>query len=171
LEEILNELDKILQAAFSAEGLKAYGLCEQIQKDSKPVPVSVDVTRKEAAIHDSFNGIFYHRILPGTDPVTEDEEMSFGATLKKRFAVHIRTVVAAKVRLGENFKYDFANAFPGKITTLSDYKFVFLNQLTLVDDHEGVYNQEYGPNLASYPKHRISWNIFALEYDLDFMLC
>lgn len=171
MEEILNELDKVLQEAFKTKGLKAYGLCELILKNDKPNPVTVDKTRKEAAINDNFNGIFYHRIIPGSDPVSEDEEMSFGATLKKRFSPHIRTVVAIKVQLGENFKYDFANAFPDRITTLSEYKFVFLNQLTLIDDHEGVYNQEYGPNNASYTKHRISWNIFAVEFDLDFMLC
>jgi hypothetical protein len=137
-------------------------------KETKPVSVSLDTNKKRpvAEIHDRFNGVFYHRIL--NSPWVLDEEFSFGATMAKRHQVRTRTVLAYKTQLGENFIFDFVKAFPEKLT-LTGYKFVTLEEGTLIADHEAVYNQEYGNN--SYEKHRIAWNIFALEYDIDFILC
>jgi hypothetical protein len=77
-------------------------------------------------------------------------------------------VIALKHSLGEEFIFEFINEIPDKIS-ITGYKFVHLQPGTLIADHEAVYNQEYGQ--SSYDKHRISWNIFALEYDIDFMLC
>jgi hypothetical protein len=171
LETILNEVDRQLQATFKNKGLKAYGFCELVDKDGKPNPVTcsngINKSRTPAQIHDSHKGIFYHRLLANT-PVTEDEEFSFG-TLKLRFQPRIRTVIAFKQSLGEEFIFEFIDAIPDKITTLTGYKFVLLTQGTLIADHDAVFNQEYGQN--SYEKHRITWNIYALEYDIDFMLC
>jgi hypothetical protein len=173
LEKICDNIDTILMAAFKTKGLKAYGLCELVQKDSKPNPVTVtpiNNTRTPAQIHDSFNGIFYHRLL-GNNGYVEDLDHSFGDVLRKRFTVRMRTVVAYKIKLGEEFMFEFVKAFPEKLSTaeLTDYKFVHLGQGNLIADHEAVFIQEYGNN--SYEKHRTSWNIFALEYDIDFILC
>jgi mannitol-1-phosphate/altronate dehydrogenase len=170
LEKICVNIDTILQATFKTKGLKAYGLCELVDKDGKPNPITVDKKRIPAQIHDRFDGIFYHRIL-ANNPYVEDEEHSFGATLKKKFTVRMRCVVAYKVKLGEEFMFEFANAFPDKlvVTYLPEYKFVHLGQGNLIADHEAVFIQEYGNN--SYEKHRTSWNIFALEYDIEFILC
>ncbi len=173
MEEICDNIDAILLAAFPGQGLNPYGLCELVKKDGKPNPVQVTPignTRKQAQIHDQWNGIFYHRILANND-IIEDEEHSFGATYKKRFNVRMRTVVAYKIKLGERFMFEFAKAFPEKLSTLelTDYKFVHLGQGNLIADHEAVFVQEYGDN--SYEKHRTPWNIFALEYDIEFIMC
>lgn len=152
---------------FKDQGLKAYGLCELIQKDGKSNPVTVDRTRQIAQIHDRYNGIFYHRLLSGS--FQDDEEFSFGKQMSRRFTGRIRTFIAYKVQLGEDFIFSFVKAFPDKINTPSGYKFVHLSQGTLIADHEAVYNQEYGNN--SYEKHRTPWNIYALEYDIEFILC
>jgi hypothetical protein len=171
LETILNEIDKSLQSTFKSKGLKAYGLCELVTKDDKPNPVTVankiNKSREVAQIHDRFNGIFYHRVLPNVG-LSEDEEFSFGSRLKIKKSPKIRTVVVTSVKLGEDFIYQFAAAIPDKLT-LTGYKFIFIKQGTLIDNHEAVYNEEYGQN--SYDKHRINWNVYALEYDIEFMLC
>jgi hypothetical protein len=168
LETILNEIDQALLSTFKNKGLKAYGLCELITKDKKVNPVTCNKTRDVAQIHDAFNGIFYHRIL-SSNPFQEDEEFSFGSIVKRRHSKNMRLVMAFKVELGENFVNEFINEIPDKITTLSNYKFVFLGPGTLIEDHEAVTLQEYGQ--IPYEKHRTSWNIYALEYDIDFMLC
>lgn len=171
METLLNEIDALLLATFKDKGLKAYGLCELVTKDDKPNPVTVSLDAKKksrtvAEIHDRFNGIFYHRELNGN--WREDEEFSFGDSLSKRHQKRIRTVLAYKTKLGEGFITDFVTAFPDKIT-ITDYKFVFLTQGTLIADHEAVFTQEYGN--ASYEKHRIDWNVYALEYDIEFIKC
>jgi hypothetical protein len=172
LENICNNIDTILLAAFPNESLKAYGLCELVFKDSKPNPVSVTPvanTRVPAQIHDQWNGIFYHRLL--NSGYVEDLDHSFGDVLRKRFTIRMRTVVAYKIVLGEEFIFEFVKAFPEKLSTteLTDYKFVHLGQGNLIADHETVFIQEYGNN--SYEKHRTPWNIFALEYDIEFIMC
>jgi len=171
LETILNDIDQGLLETFAGKGLKAYGYCELVTKDDKPNPVTCTLKqgekRESAQIHDKWNGIFYHRLL-NSFPAQDDEEFSFGNRISKRFSLRVRTVLAHKVQLGENFFIDFFNAFPDKMT-ISGYKFVFLSQGTIIADHEGVYNQEYGDQ--SYNKHRTAWNIFAFEYDLEFIKC
>lgn len=157
---------------FKKSGLKAYGYCELVTKDGKPSPVTCTLKkggkREVAEIHDNLNGIFYHRLLP-SNPVVEDEDFSFGITRAKRFDLNIRTVLAHKVQLGEDFAFNFFSSFPDRIT-MSGYKFVFLNQGTLIADHEAIFNQEYGEN-HSYSKHRTPWNIYAFEFNLVFIKC
>jgi hypothetical protein len=166
LETILNELDKNLQSTFKNVGLKAYGFCELITKDNRTLPVTCDKDHTPAVINDRFKGIFYHR-LTANIPITEDEEMSFG-NLKLKYQPRIRTVMGFDHRLGEDFIFQFIEAIPDSLT-ISGYKFVILRPGTLIADHEAVISQEYGQ--LSNEKHRTSWNIYALEYDIDFMLC
>lgn len=166
MEKILNSLDLNLQATFKNKGLKAYGYCELIQKDGKPNPVHVQDRNVVASIHDRFNGIFYHRLL--NSPWNEDEDFSFGNKISKRFRCRIRTVIAHKVKVGESFIFDFIKAMPEKLS-VDGFKFVLLSEGTLIADHESVSNQEYGA--IPYEKHRTPWNIFALEYDIEFIKC
>ncbi len=122
--------------------------------------------REVAQIHDQWGGIFYHRLLNPT--LTTDEEFSFGIKMSTRNTLRMRMVVAHKVELGEDLIFDILNAFPDR-RDISGYKFVFLNQGILNTDHEGIYIEEYGNQ--SYNKHRTSWNIYAFEYDLEFIKC
>lgn len=170
MEIILNEIDKRIQDTFPNKGLKAYGYCEVVKKleETKPVTCQRDKkgNREVAEIHDRYNGIFYHRLLNST--WSDDESFSFGYKMSKRQRKRIRTVIAYKTVLGEEFINDFIAAIPDTIT-LTGFKLVDLREGTLIADHEAIYNQEYGQ--GSYEKHRITWNIFALEYDIEFILC
>jgi hypothetical protein len=168
LDAICRDIDKAILEALPSSGLMAYGLCELVTKDKQPHPVTYDVTRKQAQIHDRYDGIFYHRVM--SSEAQEDEEMSFGLDIVDRTNVRLRTFIAYKVKLGEKFILDFKNAIPKKIE-MEGYKFIHRSTgITINTDHEAVYNQEYGET-TPYEKHRTPWNIYALEYNLEFIQC
>lgn len=168
MEKICRELDKAILSALPDKGLKAYGLCELVTKGKQPHPITVDLTRKQAEIHDSFNGIFYHRFLSASP--SEDLDNSFGLEISDRVVSRLRTFIAFKVKLGEEFIFDFLNVIPRRIT-LDGFKFIQRSSsMDLIADHESVYNQEYGES-TPYEKHRTTWNIYALEYNIEFILC
>jgi hypothetical protein len=168
LEKICNSIDLEILKALPNAGLKAYGLCELIKKGDQQNPVTVDSTRKIASFVDSMNGHFYHRLLNSNQ--NEDEDMSFGDELIIKTAARIRTVLAYKIKLGEEFIFDFINAIPQK-TKMDGYKFIHRSvAIDLIVDHEGVYNQEYNETTA-YERHRTTYNIFAIEYNLEFIKC
>ena len=140
MEKICLEVDKAILSELPSSGLKAYGLCELVLKDNQPHPVTYDLKRTQAQIHDRYDGIFYHRLLNSESQ--EDLDMSFGVDILDRTLARFRIVLAYKVQLGENFIMDFVRAIPKKIE-LDNYKFIHRSQgVTLIADHEGVYNQE-----------------------------
>jgi hypothetical protein len=49
------------------------------------------------------------------------------------------------------------------------YEFVDIGGLTLNTDQVAIYNEEFGEN--SYEKHIQDWNIYALEYAIEFIRC
>ena len=168
MEKICHEIDKAVLAALPHAGLKAYGLCELITKGKQRHPVTVDKTRKQAEIHDAFDGIFYHRFL-NANP-TEDLEFSFGIDITDRISARLRTFIAYKVKLGEEFIFQFAQAIPKRMT-IDGYKLIQRSgQIDLIAYHEGVYNQEYTEG-TPYEKHRTTYNIYAIEYNIEFILC
>lgn len=173
MEEILSNIDAYLLETFKSSGLKAYGFCELVTKDGKPNPVTCSLKKGEkremAQIHDQWNGIFYHRMLPSA-PAEEDEEFSFGIKMARRQRIRMRMVIAHKVKLGEDLIFQIIEAFPDR-REIDGYKFVFLNQGTLNTDHQGIYIEEYGNDQTTYNKHRTTWNIYAFEYDLEFIKC
>jgi hypothetical protein len=168
LEKICREIDRVILATLPSSGLKAYGLCELVTKDKQQYPITVDITRQQAQIHDRFDGVFYHRFLSSTS--SEDTENSFGLQLQDRIISRLRTFCAFNVKLGEYFIFDFINAIPRK-TLISGFKFIHRSSaLDLISDHEAVYNQEYGET-TPYEKHRTTYNIYAIEYNMEFTLC
>lgn len=167
MEKICHEIDKALLAVLPDQGLKAYGLCELVKKGNQQTPVTVDSTRKPATFVDSLNGHFYHRLLNSS--VNEDLDMSFGLDTVDRSSPRLRIFLAYKINLGENFVFEFINAIPRKIE-VEGYKFIHRSaSIDLIADHEGVYNQEYGD--TSYEKHRTPYNIYAIEFNMEFIKC
>ena len=168
MEKICREIDTCILAALPTAGLKAYGLCELVSKSDQQNPVTVDKTRKQAAFVDTQNGHFYHRFISGNS--TEDEDMSFGIDISDRVSPRMRIFLAYKIQLGEEFVFDFIKAIPKKMA-LDGYKFVHRSSsVDLITDHEAVYNQEYNEKTA-YERHRTTHNIFAIEYNLEFIKC
>lgn len=144
----------------------AYGLCETVKKGAAIMPVTVD-DRKQIAINDRYDVQWYHRIISsGSAPKEED---SFGDTIAKEQQVRIRTVFASKHKKGEQIRYDFANGIPS-IMTISGFRRVdFDENVTIIEDQEGVYSQEFGG--GDYEKHITAWNIVAIEHQINFIRC
>jgi hypothetical protein len=167
LEKICLEIDKAILAALPSAGLKAHGLCELVTKNKQVNPITCDIKRKQADIHDGFNGIFYHRFLSAVPD--EDEDFSFGITMSDRIRARLRTFVAYKVHLGEEFIFDFIKAIPKKIE-IPGYRFIHRSPaVDLNANHEDVYAQEYGN--TNYEHHRTVYNINAIEYNMEFIIC
>lgn len=167
MEKICSSIDKVILETLCNKGLKAYGFCELVMKSDQPHPVTYDVKREQAQIHDRYDGIFYHRLL--SIDSQEDPDISFGMDILDRTNARFRILLAHKVHLGESLVLDFKNAIPKKIE-LDGYKFIHRSTGVVINtDHEAVYAQEYGN--APYERHRTPWNIYALEYNLEFVEC
>lgn len=167
MEKICLEIDKAILATLPTKGLKAYGLCELVTKGKQIHPVTCK-DRKQAEIHDLFDGIFYHRFLNATP--AEDVDFSFGIDISDRVSARLRTFVAFKVKLGEEFIFDFIKALPVRMSITGFKLLQRSSNVDLIADHEGVYSQEYGEK-TPYEHHRTSWNIYAVEYNIEFILC
>lgn len=166
MTEIIDAIDASLNTRFAGEGLKSYGLAELVKKGEQVHPVTID-KREQIAINDRWEGIVYHRILSGGVAPSEDD--SFGATIAKMQSIRIRTVLATKVKKGENFRFEFANAIP-EILTVDNFRRIDVSEnMTMIEDQEGIYLQEFGG--GDYEKHINSWNINAFEYDVAFVVC
>jgi len=166
LKNLCDEIDNVILNALPDKGIKFFGLCEIVKKGEQVFPVTIP-DRKQASIIDNYNATVYHRLL---SPMagTEDPEFMFGATIPNRFKPRLRTFLAHKVTLGEDFIFTFANVIPHKLD-LENYKFVDITGISVITDHEAIYEQEFGK--TNYEKHRTSWNVYALEYDIEFIKC
>lgn len=167
MTDVIDALDSYMNDLFSGKGIKAEGLCELIKKGSSVQPVHVD-SRKHVAINDKYDGLMYHRILsPGAGGPSE--ENSFGSSIARMHGIRIRTVLATKHKLGETLRYDFANMLPSTLE-VEGYRLVDISEnVTMIEDQEGIYNQEFGG--GDYEKHATAWNINALEYEISFIRC
>lgn len=166
MTDIIEAFDAYMIARFIDKGLKPYGLAELIKKGSSVQPVHV-TTRQHIAINDKWDGQWYHRIISSGKATSEED--SFGSTEAKVQTVRLRTVFATKHKMGELIRYSFARTIPD-ILTVEGYRRVdFSNDLTMIEDQEGVYNQEWGA--GDYEKHATAWNIVAMEYDVSFIAC
>jgi hypothetical protein len=170
MTEIIDAIDAQLDARFKDRGLKSFGLCELVKRQGQVMPVKIENNgekRSQVALDDKWNGIVYHRLISGAS--SPDEDSSFGARIAKRQVARIRTVLATKLILGEAFRFEFANALPETLT-IDNYKLVDVSEnLTMIEDQEGIYAQEFGG--GDYEKHILPWNINAFEYDVEFIRC
>lgn len=166
MTDVIEALDEYMDGLFTDHGGKPHGLAELVKKGASISPVHV-TTRSQIAINDKYDVQWYHRILSSGSVPSEDD--SFGDKVAREHRVRIRTVFASKHKKGETIRYDFANSLPESIE-VDDYRRVDLDEnLTMIEDQEGVYTQEFGA--ADYEKHILAWNIVAMEYDISFVRC
>lgn len=166
MTDVIDALDNYMDDLFSGKGMKPFGLCELIKKGSSIQPVHVD-SRQHIAINDKYDGMWYHRILSGG--AKPSEENSFGVTIAKKQTVRLRTVLATKHKLGESLRFDFAVQIPSTLE-VDGYRLIDISDdVNLIEDQEGVYNQEFGG--GDYDKHATAWNVHALEYDVELIKC
>ena len=72
------------------------------------------------------------------------------------------------VEKGEDWIYTFCQSIPEKLV-IENYEFIDINEINLIIDQEATYIAEFGNN--SYEKHIKTWNVYALEYGVEFLKC
>lgn len=167
MTDICENIDQSILDTIPCDGIKFFGLCELAIKGTQPFPVTIN-DRKQVSIDDNFLGIAYYRLLSSAAP--QPEAFMWGNKMNNVFKSRIRNVLAYKVdEFTEEYVFDYVNAIPEWLD-LDGYKLVDIeNNTTIIADHEAVYKTEFGG--GDYEKHRLAWNIYAIEYDIDFIKC
>lgn len=177
MTEIIEAIDAWTLDRYSAYSTKLFGFCELIKKtagegkEEQIFPVTMDSPRVHVEINDRYNFITWVR---WKDAVTYEvsEDWSFGNS-EARFAnLPLRLVLAHKTILGEDVVFDFINAFPSKFT-VPGFKLVFTKaDLSIDPDHETIVQTELGPaGYLGYEKHRLSWNVYVININVQFLEC
>ncbi len=168
MTDICNQIDLSISSTLETGGIKFYGFCQQIFKANQPFPTTIP-DNKEAAINDRYNGITYYRLI-STTPINQPIDFQWGNKLNDVFRAKLRNIVALKTKVyDEQWIYDYNNAIPNWLY-MTGYKMVDIqNNGSINNDQLVVKNQEFGTNMDE--KHFIPWNIYAIEYDVDFIKC
>ena len=172
MKEICDKLDEVLLTALPNEGIRFFGLSQLVLKEAQPHPVTIQ-DNKQVSIDDKYNAICFHR-LNGNASFSESEEQDFGRSTGRKRVQPMRTFIAHKVEKGEEWIDTFLNEIPESLdiedgSGLDLYEFVDITNIVVDTDQVGIYETEFGE--GGYEKHRISWNIYALEYDIEFIRC
>lgn len=167
MTDICNAIDESIIETLPCPGIKFFGLCEQSIKGKQVHPVTVN-DRVQVSLNDRYDGIAYYRLLSSGD--SQPAEYQWGNKQNNVFKSRLRNVIAFKVnKLSEEFVFDFVNAMPETIE-LTGYKLIDVqNNTNIVVDQKGIYMQEFGD--GDYEKHILTWNIYAIEYDVEFIKC
>lgn len=174
MKDICDKLDAELLALFPNDGINFAGLCQLVGKGDQPHPVTVE-DNKQISIDDRWDVLLYHRLNGTAQFVTSDEEeQDFGRSTGRVFSQPMITVIVHKVKKGEEWIYDFLQGWPEDVSVTNAnggliYDFVDIDEIALDTEQEEIYSREFGA--TDYEKHRIPWNIYAVEYSIDFKRC
>lgn len=163
--DLINDINTSIYNCIGGKG-KFYGLCRQMMDDNGIYPATVEKNEKVTPL-DKWNILVYHRYLDGS--VTDDETFSFGRHPLVKNAQGVRMVVIVAFTEGESAIDDIINGMPDRIENV-DYKFSEVGtNITLIRDRHSIWDQEFG---AAYrDKYQVRYNIYAVEYTLDYIKC
>lgn len=169
MKKITQLIDQALQASEFGEYRKRFfGLSEIVTKKEQHFPVTIP-GRQQVSLDDKLDLITWMRVLS----INEEDapEMSYGRNIRTRSTAQIRFVVALKTDLpdAEELILDISKAIPFYLTS-SGYKAIFvLKTRPINNDHEGIYQEEL--DATAYSKHRLTWNLYAITLNVQFILC
>lgn len=144
-----------------------YGLCRLLKDDKGNVYPATYLDNKKITPDDKWPILVYHRLL--SSDTVESEEQSFGRKKAILNPQRIRTIVVVKFNEGETFIDDFINALPETIENV-DYKYVELSrEISLIRDVQSIWETEWGN--AYDDKYQMRFNLYALEYNLEYIKC
>lgn len=177
MTEIIEAIDDWTNDRYaSTYDVKLFGFCELMRKtagdgkEEQLFPATIP-GRIQVSIDDRYNFITWMRwAQPVQYEVSED--WTFGNSEARVGVIPIRLVIAHKTSLGEDVVFDFINAFPSKFS-VAGFQFVFTNATPTIDpDHEAIVQAELGPaSYLAYEKHRVTWNVYVLNINVQFMEC
>lgn len=173
MTDIIEAIDNYTSDRYTSYVKKLYGFCELMKKTSgegsaeQVFPVTIP-NRDKVSLDDRYNFITWMRwISPVGYEINED--WSFGKSEARVGNLQLRVVLAHKTTLGENVVFDFINAFPSKFS-ISGFQFVHVMGTPAIDpDHETIYTTELSNTV--YEKHRFTWNIYAVNINIQFLQC
>lgn len=177
--DIVQKIDDWTNSRYPSAIRKLWGYCELIVNTTgtppgeQPMPVKIidgqaDRGTNRVSLDDRYDLITWIRLTNGPGRVENDDD-GWGIRTSKRKAATLRWVIAHKVELGENFINELLRDFPDRFT-IEGYEFLFIDDDISIDpDHEGIYNTELGK--TAYEKHRFDWNIYAIELNVEYILC
>lgn len=163
--ELIDYID--LQIKDCITGIKQFGLCHLIEGDNEKFPATVEEPAMKAIPDSRFLLLSYHRLLNGAYEVRED--LSFGKKLTPQNRQRVRMVVFIKLNESQNLIDDIFNAMPGSFE-VDDYLMPNVTKTAaILRDRQAIWNDEFG---AAYKdKFQQVWQIFAIEYDLQYIKC
>ncbi len=168
MTDLIAHIDEQIKSCLGIEE-KFYGLCELQESESETFPYVIGSLRKDrVSANDKYQVAIYHRILSGS--LADDENMSFGRTMKKRQTLNVRMVVILDVKLGENYIDKIIFALPDKIDISAYHLAEVGSEISKIIDHPGIAGQEFGEAWADkISVHR--FNLYAIEYQLQYINC
>lgn len=157
---------------------KLFGFTELVRKTTgspagdQPFPVVVNQTSDRSVIQvsldDRYQFISWFR-LPGQIGFSDNEDDLWGLREGKRQTASLRWIVAHRVEHGENLIIELTNHVRSILRGLQGYDFVFATVSNINADHEEIYTTELGQTV--YEKHRLPWNIYAVDIDIEYIVC
>lgn len=171
MREILQYIDDQIGACFA--DIQAMGLAHLVEDDSAEIyPATLEEQSKKICPDDRYEFLYYHRLLDSTPEPSE--ELSFGRKITVKNSQKIRTIVFARMKCDSlTFIDDFINALPDTFEldqSPAEYKMLSLQKgINLNRDSNAVWADEY--SAAYKDKYQKIWNIYALEYNIDFIKC
>lgn len=148
--------------------VKSYGLCRLLIDDNgERYPATLNIQYKKVTPDDKWKVAIYHRLMDGAIEV--NEELSFGRSLASENTQSVRMVVLVALSEGEEVIDQVIDAMPDTIVNV-DYKSVVTSgSMTLIRDRAAIWEQEWGQAYAD--KYQLRYNIYALEYSINYIKC
>jgi len=177
--DIVDQIDQWTSSRYPSVNKRLWGYCELMTKTTgtpssdQPMPVKIingqaDRGTNQVSLDDRYELITWVRLTNGPFRVANEDD-EWGIKEGNRKSATLRFVIAHKVELGENLIIELLRDFPDRFT-IDGYDFVYIDaDIDTDSDHESVYETELGK--TAYEKHRFNWNIYALEIEVEFVLC
>jgi hypothetical protein len=186
VDRVAQFIEEWAQDQASTMLVKNFGFVELVNRISKgttknrqnlasistqPIPITIPGDGSEGlqvSLNDEFNFIFWIRTT-GRIRLTQDPDDFWGLKQGRRQNLGLRIVIAHKNTFGEDLVYNLAQDLPENIN-INGFEFVFIDSIGEVeDDHETIHDTELGK--TNYEKHRFTWNIYALNLNIQFIPC
>lgn len=171
MKEIIDYIDEQLHECFPEA--QAMGICHLIEDDkAEKYPSTLETKAKAVYPDDRYQILFYHRLLNSSPEASED--FSFGRKKSLLTNQTIRTVVFHKMEYDDlSFIDDFINALPDIFEldqSPPEYKMLNIpKEVSLIRDSTAIWEDEYSESYKD--KYQKVWNIYAIEYDVQFIKC
>lgn len=166
LSDIVTSINESITTCLGSGSSRTFGICHLVEDDSSTYPSTKLKNGEKVTPDDRHEITIYHRLLDAE--LEHSEEMSFGRTKTIVSNQKIRTVLIFDLE-SETTAEDIANSIPGEVT-LTGFEFVNIDKnMTLIKDSDAVWEDEYSE--AYRDKYVKRYNIYALEYDLNYLKC